>query len=621
MRVNAVGAWRGWAVAVLALGIWIGSTGPASAQLGALVSPGRLARPHAELEGIANCAKCHEQGRKVTAQKCLACHAPVAERIARKVGVHRNVTADCVTCHAEHAGVEGELRPFDTKGFNHTTSSAFALDGKHVPLQCTACHTTRSYLSARATCVSCHTDTHKGTLGNNCASCHATDVVFKTVVGRFDHSKAAFKLTGAHVSATCASCHANQVFKGIKFASCTDCHRDPHEKTQGTTCTSCHNSDNWRARAFNHTRTAFPLLGKHETVACVLCHKQPAMKIKPKFDSCASCHADVHRGNFKQDCKSCHTESSWGSAPFDHSTTKFQLREKHGGLACVKCHTSVAVTSGVATAKRVADFRGLGTACAACHADVHEAELGTVCESCHSSTTFRLEKFTHARQTAFFSGQHAPVACDKCHVRSPLGAPVRTGAPVPIGVKFKSATTTCATCHEDVHLGQEGALCETCHSIETPQFTITPFAHTTKTIFALKGRHSTVACAECHKRETGAFPAKTGTAVRFKGVGTECRACHTDVHLGQLGDRCETCHQEVTFKLHDYKHRGKAVASFFVGKHAAATCEACHKPTTLGVAGRSGTAVKFAVDAKCVSCHTDIHRGALGPNCGTCHRP
>ena len=40
---------------------------------------------------------------------------------------------------------------------------------------------------------------------------------------------------------------------------------------------------------------------------------------------------------------------------------------------------------------------------------------------------------------------------------------------------------------------------------------------------------------------TGTFPAQQGTAVR-KGIGQQCRACHTDVHLGQLDQRCELSH-------------------------------------------------------------------------------
>ena len=83
----------------MALLVWLRVCGRAEAQLGALLSPGPLAKPHAELEGISNCQKCHEQGRKVTAEKCLTCHAPVADRIARRVGVHKDVKTDCVTCH------------------------------------------------------------------------------------------------------------------------------------------------------------------------------------------------------------------------------------------------------------------------------------------------------------------------------------------------------------------------------------------------------------------------------------------------------------------------------------------------------------------------------------------
>ncbi len=71
----------------------------AAAQLGQLISPGPLTKAHANLEGIANCNKCHEEGKKVSAARCLACHQAVAERIAAKKGVHRNAGNDCVPCH------------------------------------------------------------------------------------------------------------------------------------------------------------------------------------------------------------------------------------------------------------------------------------------------------------------------------------------------------------------------------------------------------------------------------------------------------------------------------------------------------------------------------------------
>src|SRR6185503_11348080 len=66
---------RRFGIVALAALAWLASVGRADAQFGALFSPGALAKAHAELEGISNCQKCHEQGKRVTAQKCLACHA------------------------------------------------------------------------------------------------------------------------------------------------------------------------------------------------------------------------------------------------------------------------------------------------------------------------------------------------------------------------------------------------------------------------------------------------------------------------------------------------------------------------------------------------------------------
>lgn len=630
--MNVIRARRFALSAAAALLLWLGSGARAEAQLGALVSPGRLAAAHASLEGLSNCSKCHEQGRKVTARKCLACHAPIAQRIAGNVGVHRNTGGGCVTCHADHAGTEGELRPFDQKGFDHTANTSFPLDGKHEPLaaRCSACHKTRSFVTAPTACASCHADVHKGSLGNACQTCHSTRAAFKGSGAQFDHTKAAFQLVGAHKAVTCASCHANGVFKGVKFASCSGCHNDQHRPSFGATCTSCHTNDSWRTTTVNHARTAFPLIGKHARVDCAACHTQPTMKAKPKADTCAACHVDVHRGTFKQDCHACHSESGFEGAPFDHAQTQFLLTAGHDGLPCVRCHTATLPALRPVVAARSAaparpststtvDFRELKTACASCHSDVHHGELGTSCDTCHSTASFKIPGYTHQRPQPFFAEQHAPVACEKCHVPAPLTAPIRSGAPV-FSVVFKNAPMACAGCHKDVHIGQLGPECQTCHTIQRVKFGVPGFSHTT-TRFALPGRHESLACAQCHKYESGVFPAGSGTAVRYKGLGTECRACHADVHLGQLSDRCETCHGNVTFKLSGYTHTARSLSGFFTGKHAKASCADCHKPGTGTFPSATGTAIRFSMNAACVTCHTDIHRGALGPACATCHRP
>jgi hypothetical protein len=328
---------------------------------------------------------------------------------------------------------------------------------------------------------------------------------------------------------------------------------------------------------------------------------------------------DVHRGSFKQDCKACHSESGFGQTPFDHSQTKFVLNGKHQGVRCEACHKNV-VLGPAPVAKRVADFRGLKTGCVSCHADVHQSALGASCETCHSAASFHITNYKHLRFEAFFSGHHASVGCDKCHVPEVPTRPVRTVDPVALKVSFRGLPTTCASCHRDVHLGQEGTDCEGCHNVQTANFALVGFSHA-KTSFALTGRHDAIQCALCHKQETGVFPAGTGSAVRLKGVARECRGCHPDVHQGQLDHACEVCHNTTSFRVPTYRHRNPRLSGFFVGRHATATCEACHKPRRSRAPRAATAALQFKVGSECVACHTDVHRGSLGTNCGTCHRP
>ena len=599
---------------ILAGLVWIAAQGRAEAQLGALISPGALTKAHAGLEGIANCQKCHEQGRRITAEKCLSCHKPVADRIARKAGVHRDVRDDCVTCHVEHTGADGELRPFDQRAFDHAGVARFPLDGRHadLALKCAACHKTRSFLTASASCQSCHADVHKGTLGAECGSCHTTRVAFTDVVagGRFDHSKAAFPLLGAHKSTACASCHIKGAFKGVAFSSCTNCHKDPHQSRLGSACTSCHTEAAWRTSKVDHTRTAFPLRGKHATVQCARCHIKPAAIVKLRSGTCAVCHKDPHAGTFKQDCAACHDESSFQKGKFDHAATTFALVDRHAALACAACHKT--------DRPPVNDFKGLKGSCDSCHADVHRGELGPTCEKCHSARSWDVKPFTHANPRAFFDGQHASLTCAQCHPATIQ--PARTGVRVPLlRVGFTATAAACVSCHKDVHIGQFTASCDTCHTVDTAKFAIPRFAHST-TRFPLIGRHAPLTCEACHKVETGAFPAGHGTARRLSGVGTECVSCHEDAHRAQLDRACQACHSTETFALPNYIHRNvRALRLFFTGRHVSATCMRCHKPVAATTA--ANPVVGYSLSTRCTTCHTDVHRGALGSVCEGCHKP
>jgi hypothetical protein len=660
-----------WGVLLMSLALSSIGAAEAHAQLGALVSPGRLSRAHASLEGIGSCLQCHSAGRGIAPEKCLTCHQPVAARIAQRKGIHRNAANDCVSCHVEHAGVDAELRPFNIERFNHRTDTGFALDGLHSPIAatCSACHKTRSFLTASPSCASCHSDAHKGSLGPNCATCHTTSVKFAESRTRFDHSRTAFALAGAHAMVTCASCHTTRASYTIAgFATCETCHADPHRERFGNSCVSCHTPQAWKTTRIDHARTAFPLRGAHAAVQCASCHAKPSMQVKPRSDTCAACHTDPHRGVFKQDCASCHTETTFTKngagtpSGFDHSSTRFPLVDAHAPLACSSCHTgqSVPASTGRAAApvrgmpgrgtsaatgaiarpaaggaaRLVADFRGLTTDCVSCHTDVHRAELGTSCETCHDARTFQVSAFAHARPRSFFAGQHATLRCAQCHASSSgrtaaaartataaSARPLRstTTAPV-VRVGFSQTSDACVSCHTDVHLGQVSARCETCHTVETAKFAVADFQHG-QTRFPLTGKHAPLKCEACHVVATQTFPAGHGTATRLTGIGTDCASCHKDPHASELGNACQTCHSTDTFTITRYTHRrAPLLRSFFTGKHIT-TCSACHKPAP----GRSGAAAavlaSYSASTACITCHTDVHRGALGPRCESCHKP
>lgn len=572
---------------VLSAICWVATAGRAEAQLGALVSPGPLARAHALVEGAENCQKCHERGRKVTPEKCLVCHAPIAKRMQEHRGVHKNVT-ECVSCHVDHAGVDGVLRPFDTARFDHAAVTGFMLDGQHTSpsVRCESCHTTRSFLQARPACGTCHADAHKGTLGADCTSCHSTAVPFKQARTQFDHTRARFSLTGAHRALACEQCHRAGRFRGIPFATCTACHPEPHQGRLSASCTSCHVTDRWATKTIDHDKTRFPLVGAHAQVACAKCHQSGF--VKPiKSDTCASCHVNVHRDSVKEDCRACHTETSFAKAPFDHGArTGFPLAGRHAGLECRKCHTPAATASGPA-GQVVIDFGGASAQCISCHADKHHGQYGRACDACHRPAGFSVTGFTHPRAPEFYAGGHAALACVRCHVPEPR-------APLAL---------TCAACHTDPHLGQVGTSCDRCHAVNGAKFQAVRFSHGAAA-FPLTGKHESLACAACHPTAVRAYPAGTGSAVEFRPRPTHCLGCHRDEHLGQLDAQCERCHSTSAFATPAYKHRG--FEQFFAGNHGKLACAACHKKDTGQFPAGSGTAVRYRVGTTCVACHNKL---------------
>jgi hypothetical protein len=567
------------------------------------IAPGPLARAHATINGVGNCSKCHEAGHELSAAKCLTCHKPIADRIARKVGVHRTVTGDCNACHPEHRGVDADLRQIDTQHFNHAVETGFALENKHAKLaaNCSACHKKRSFLDARPSCSSCHKDVHKSALGTDCTKCHSTEVAFKDARKSFNHARAAFQLTGSHQRVACEKCHAAGVFRGLRFDTCSACHKTPHRNELGPACTSCHTTETWTTRTIEHGRTGFTLAGAHQQLACAKCHTA-GVKTALRSDSCSACHVNVHRDSVKDDCRKCHTESSFKGAKFDHAVrTGFALAGKHEPLACRKCHTGITADD-VPMVRKVIDFGGASPACVTCHKDQHKGDYGRACDACHRPDTFKAAGFTHPRSPEFYAGRHAGVACVKCHTRPADIQAARAGLPA-VPPRAKSPAMTCDACHVDPHLGQVGTACDRCHVIDAAKFAPAKFNHDSAK-FKLSGRHKTVECIKCHPSETRAYPSGAGAAKRLAGTSTECRTCHKDPHLGQVDPQCATCHATASFKLLTYTHRG--MEDFFTGVHGRLPCRSCHKTETGQFPAGNGTAMRLKLGRTCAACHPYI---------------
>ena len=215
----------------------------------AQISPGDLTTAHVKLEGLSNCTKCHELGKRVVASKCLDCHTEIKQLISEGIGYHASIEVknkNCWNCHSEHHGRDFQIIHFDQNNFNHELTG-FKLEGKHSQIKCYDCHKAKfiknklfekrknTFLGLSTKCISCHEDVHQNTLGNSCGSCHNT-VKFEPAVF-FNHDKAKFKLTGSHLKVECIKCHVKeklngkifQKFTGLEFVNCTPCHKDVHK--------------------------------------------------------------------------------------------------------------------------------------------------------------------------------------------------------------------------------------------------------------------------------------------------------------------------------------------------------------------------------------------------------
>lgn len=488
-----------WSPFLLAALLMLGAASAGSAQL---ISPGKLATAHEDLDGLRNCTQCHVlRQRGISPDQCLSCHVPLKNRLDTDQGFHSTlVEEDCAACHKDHFGRDFALVRFDTLSFDHERAGT-ALLGSHARLECSACHQE--------------------------AFIEAEDVL------RFESEHGSQPETFLGLATTCVACHVQD---------------DPHlDQFPARSCSDCHGEETWEgADRFSHDETRYRLTGQHTGLSCRDCHAPLTPSAGTgglgftslAFSECSSCHADVHAGARGPACAGCHETRGWSrvdrprfEAEFDHSTTAYTLAGAHEALSCGQCHApsgndgarsaGIAITFVPGTESRAYPHPAAQT-CTSCHLDVHEGVLidgpsQGACASCHSEVEWlpvRYDDVRHNRETTFeLSGAHASVPCVGCHTDSAVQeAPFH----------FAAEGSSCLSCHrdDDPHRGQFGDRgCSACHG--TDRFVVTAFDHDT-TQLPLDETHNTLACTSCHVQDQDS----AGSFVRYRPIESRCRDCH-----------------------------------------------------------------------------------------------
>lgn len=508
----------------------------------AQISPGELTQAHAHLEGMSHCTDCHTLGARVSNEKCLECHVYIKDRIAAQKGYHSSDQVkgkECASCHNEHHGRNFRIINFDMEIFDHQLTG-YDLLGAHRKEECKSCHKPEfiadqklrskdvTFLGLNTECLSCHGDYHQGTLSADCMSCHGMDTFIPAV--KFNHSKTKYPLIGKHQEVDCNKCHSVdtldgvkfQKFAGIKFSSCTDCHRDVHQGKFGPNCRECHSEESFHVvggmSGFDHSRTDFPLLDKHRQVSCKQCHKTKYTD-PVRHALCVDCHEDYHRGDFIQngsspDCSNCHDTKGFSMFSFtleQHNRGRFKLEGAHLATPCFICHKK----------EDRWRFRDIGLRCVECHEDIHKSYIDPKyypeqdCKKCHGVERWTIIDFNHSVTKFELTGGHTKPDCRDCHFRKTVEGNVMQ--------EFTGLPTACANCHKDIHAGQfekDGLVdCQRCHT--TADWKASRFDHNTAR-FILDGKHKDVACNKCHKSE------KQGDlmVIKYKLEDIRCEACH-----------------------------------------------------------------------------------------------
>jgi hypothetical protein len=264
--------------------------------------------------------------------------------------------------------------------------------------------------------------------------------------------------------------------------------------TEGLDCAACHSTAGWKVAgeglreeadgAFDHSRTGFPLTGRHAYVACNGCHEGEQETSR----ECSHCHRDAHARRLGDACDDCHNAQSFREvrAIALHARTRLPLTGMHALADCTECHR--------ATGPRA--WSSVPADCFACHAadyrrsDVHPRHTGGVgdppsgpfshaCGTCHRATAWtpafvpvgtfddgtgasasglRLDRQRHELVFPIAHGVHRDARCEDCHGAQRVAQAVRcTGCHAHAPMRLRSA-------HADQARPPRDGSCVHCHA-------------------------------------------------------------------------------------------------------------------------------------------------------------
>lgn len=558
------------------------------------------------------CSSCHGQGGNFggLSAECVSCHLNDYNASTDPDHQAADFSQKCETCHT--------INGWSPANFDHNNTQ-FPLTGTHLSLDCSSCHS-QGFAGTPTDCYSCHEQDYNRAENHvsqqyphDCQMCHNTS---SWGDADFDHTTTGFQLTGTHQTVECSDCHQN----GFSNTStqCESCHltdfnatTNPNHQAIGITtdCQSCHTTNpGWQPATFAIHNNYYELLGAHANIAsdCVACHNG---NYNNTPDQCYGCHAENYNNTsdpnhqaagFGTDCETCHSQSAWQPATFDHDGQYFPIYSgKHSGTwsSCNDCHT------------QTNDYPFFS--CITCHehnqvdTDIqHQGIQGYIyesseCYACHP-TGDAGGSFDHSISNFPLTGAHLTVDCIGCHVNGYSQPPSTNCADCHQTEFNKSAnpnhqtlgiTTDCASCHT-TNPGWKPAL--------FPQH---------DQYFLLTGQHTTISdCNACHNGD-------------YNLNSTDCLHCHQDNYNNSLNPNhaaagipvtCEDCHTAEGWTPSTFNHSSTGFT--LEGAHSAIQCSDCHKGAITGLT------------PDCLPCHQADYNSASDhvsqnypANCDLCH--